>query len=134
MSKRSSIVGTPCWMAPEIIIDNTYDSKCDVWSIGICGIEMAQGQPPFADLTPMETFLQIHHGDPPTLKGGNWTYEFQSFLSLCLTKDPKRRPSAAELLKHKFILGAKKTSYLTELLDFDNSTEVLTPPAPNIST
>jgi len=57
MSKRSSIVGTPCWMAPEIIVDNTYDSKCDVWSIGICGIEMGQGQPPFADLTPMETFL-----------------------------------------------------------------------------
>ena len=71
MSKRSSIVGTPCWMAPEIIIDNTYDSKCDILSIGISAIEMAEGQPPYSDLTAMETFLKIHHGDSPTVSKGS---------------------------------------------------------------
>lgn len=65
--KRSTIVGTPCWMAPEIIIDNTYDSKCDLWSIGISAIEMAQGEPPYSNLKPMETFMALHHSEPPTL-------------------------------------------------------------------
>ena len=66
MSRRASIVGTPCWMAPEII-ENTYDFKCDIWSIGISAIEMAEGQPFYANLPPLETFIALHEKEPPQL-------------------------------------------------------------------
>jgi serine/threonine-protein kinase 24/25/MST4 len=59
MSKRQSVVGTPCWMAPEII-ENTYDYKCDIWSTGISAFEMALGEPPYANLPPVQTFLALH--------------------------------------------------------------------------
>ena len=66
MSRKDSIVGTPCWMAPEII-DNSYDFKCDIWSIGISAIEMAQGEPPYANLPPWQTFLALHQNTAPKL-------------------------------------------------------------------
>lgn len=66
MQNRASIVGTPCWMAPEII-ENTYDSKCDIWSIGISAIEMAQGEPFYANLPPWQTFIALHENAPPQL-------------------------------------------------------------------
>ena len=68
-------------MAPEIIIDNTYDSKCDLWSVGISAIEMAQGEPPYAHLKPMETFMALHHAEAPQLDPKeNWSAEFRDFV------------------------------------------------------
>lgn len=115
--KRSTIVGTPCWMAPEIIIENNYDEKCDIWSLGISAIEMCEGEPPYSNLKPMETFMALHHAAPPQLSD-KWSPEFCDFVAQCLQKDPRLRPTAPQLLTHKFIRNAKKTAYLTELLDF----------------
>ena len=72
MTRRESIVGTPCWMAPEIL-ENTYDYKCDIWSIGISAIEMAQGEPPYVKLTPYDAFMSIHNNPPPELPAENIT-------------------------------------------------------------
>ena len=115
-------------MAPEII-ENTYDNKCDIWSIGISAIEMALGEPPYVNSTPYDAFMSIHNNQAPELpeqhvdaKSGtiySWSEDFRDFVRQCLVKDPKNRPNSETLLKHKFILGAKRTSYLTELIEFN---------------
>ena len=100
VSKRSSIVGTPCWMAPEILTQNDYDYKCDIWSLGITAIEMATGSVPYSDLNPMHALLAIHKNDPPLLEGPEFSSEFKEFVAKCLIKDPLNRPSTNELLNH----------------------------------
>jgi len=122
VTKRSSVVGTPCWMAPEIIIQNSYDLKCDVWSIGITAIEMVTGTVPYSNLGPMQALLAIHQNEPPYLEGPQYSKDFKEFLRMCLVKDPAKRPSTNELLKSRFIRNAKFTSYLTELLEFTHVT------------
>eukprot|EP01039_Chlorochromonas_danica_P001491 gene1491-1625_t len=106
--KRTSVVGTPYWMAPELIRGLEYDFKVDIWSLGITAIEMAEGEPPLLNEPPLRALLLITTNKAPSLNNQKyrWSQEFNHFLTQCLQKDADRRATADQLLLHPFIQSA----------------------------
>ncbi|XP_072349582.1 misshapen-like kinase 1 isoform X5 [Scyliorhinus torazame] len=108
VGRRNTFIGTPYWMAPEVIAcdenpDATYDYRSDIWSLGITAIEMAEGAPPLCDMHPMRALFLIPRNPPPRLKSKKWSRRFIEFIENCLIKNYTQRPSTDQLLKHSFI-------------------------------
>ncbi|GAA5933627.1 uncharacterized protein JCM15063_001365 [Sporobolomyces koalae] len=117
---RKSFVGTPCWMAPEVVERRNYDSKADIWSFGITALELASGRAPNSLYPPAKALSKTILDDPPELdrEGGKYKYSknFKEMIESCLQKDPKKRPTAEKLLQHSFFKSAKKKSYLVSAI------------------
>ena len=119
MSKRVSKIGTPYWMSPEVFSQKKYDTKTDIWSLGITCIQMAEGDPPNHNLRPFQIVKMIINKPPKGLTDpSKWSKEFNDFVSQCLIYDPEKRPSAIDLLSHPFIKKfSKGATLISELVN-----------------
>uniref|UniRef100_A0A3Q0RQG0 non-specific serine/threonine protein kinase n=1 Tax=Amphilophus citrinellus TaxID=61819 RepID=A0A3Q0RQG0_AMPCI len=122
LQRRDSFIGTPYWMAPEVVMcetmkDAPYDYKADIWSLGITLIELAQIEPPHHELNPMRVLLKIAKSEPPGLeRPQKWSQAFNDFLRKALDKNPEARPTAAQLLEHPFVKSVTSNRPLRELV------------------
>jgi len=117
MAKRNTVIGTPFWMAPEVIQEIGYDCVADIWSLGITALEMAEGKPPYGDIHPMRAIFMIPTKPPPTVRDASkWSPKFIDFVSRCLVKTPEKRATASELLHSDFIAGAGTPQTLLEMI------------------
>ncbi|XP_074643744.1 serine/threonine-protein kinase 10-like isoform X2 [Tubulanus polymorphus] len=120
--KRDTFIGTPYWMAPEVILcetfkDNPYNYKADIWSLGITLIEFAETNPPYNDMHPMRVLIKIQKADPPRLqKQQKWSPQFRDFVKICLNKNPELRPDTIDLLNHDFIKDVTDNRAIRELI------------------
>ena len=118
---RTSKKGSPHWMSPQVILNKNYDTKTDIWSLGITCLELVEGEPPFADLNPDEVMEKIANNPPKAediIDPKEHTDEFIDFVNLCLEINPKKRPTADVLIKHPFIVKlSKKKEYLKQLIN-----------------
>ncbi|MCL4123308.1 UNVERIFIED_CONTAM: hypothetical protein GTU68_048499, partial [Idotea baltica] len=115
ISPANSFVGTPYWMAPEVILamdEGQYDGKVDVWSLGITCIELSERKPPYFNMNAMSALYHIAQNDAPKLAVSDWSREFQHFAESCLQKSPAERPTSARLLSHEFILRSKSSRHI----------------------
>ncbi|XP_028909266.1 serine/threonine-protein kinase TAO3 isoform X3 [Ornithorhynchus anatinus] len=118
-SPANSFVGTPYWMAPEVILamdEGQYDGKVDVWSLGITCIELAERKPPLFNMNAMSALYHIAQNDSPTLQSDEWTDSFRGFVDYCLRKIPHERPASVDLLRHDFVRRDRPVRVLTDLI------------------
>merc|ERR550519_715949 len=117
MAKRNTVIGTPFWMAPEVIQEIGYDCVADIWSLGITALEMGEGKPPYGDIHPMRAIFMIPTKPPPTFRDASkWSPKFTEFVGRCLVKSPEKRASASELLNCDFISSAGTSQGLLEMI------------------
>ena len=117
MAKRNTVIGTPFWMAPEVIQEIGYDCLADIWSLGITALEMAEGKPPYGDIHPMRAIFMIPTKPPPSFRNPDrWSPEFIDFVSRCLVKNPEHRSTASTLLQHEFIVRAPPVGSLQSII------------------
>ncbi|XP_076452908.1 serine/threonine-protein kinase TAO3-like isoform X2 [Babylonia areolata] len=119
MCPANSFVGTPYWMAPEVILamdEGQYDGKADIWSLGITCIELAERKPPLFNMNAMSALYHIAQNDSPTLSHGEWSDEFHNFVDVCLQKSPADRPTANDCLSHPFVRKTRRPDVLSELI------------------
>lgn len=118
LSRKQTVIGTPNWMAPEVISESAYDTRADIWSLGIVAIELAVGEPPHSDVHPMTAMFKIPTNPPPTLPTPEkYSAHFHTFLRAALMKEPAMRPTCKQLLTHPFITSAPDKSVIMELVD-----------------
>lgn len=107
LSLRTTYIGTPYYMAPEVILHHQYNFKLDIWSLGITLLELAHGKPPLYQYHPMQAVYLIEKNDPPRLIGDEFSESFKDFIACCLQRNPNERPTTKQLMKHKFLNSAK---------------------------
>ncbi|XP_052892100.1 neither inactivation nor afterpotential protein C [Anopheles moucheti] len=117
LGKRGTCIGSPCWMAPEVVTSSksdkdVYDNRSDVWALGITAIELGDGKPPFADMHATRAMFQIVRNPPPTLyRQSTWTQEYNDFIAECLEKNPDHRPFIMEIIEHPFLTQVPENDY-----------------------